>query len=366
MPRITIREGSTDLIIPAEHSAGGPGKKTGDVFFNEQMAFNRDVSVMLLRSFEKKLSVADAMSATGSRAVRIANEAPLTEVVANDRDPAATEMIRSNIELNGLKNCKASNRDLGALLAEEQFDYVDIDPFGSPMPFLHSAIKGCRRNGILAITATDTAPLAGANPKKCIRRYNSVPYKGRMCHDTGLRVLMATIARELAKFDRGMAPILSFYADHYFRTYVKVTEGAANADETLSNLVYLQIDRENGRQTGIRRTISKEHSDHGPFWGGPLHDRSVLGKMDTTGMAEENRCNRMLEMWKNELDVPFPYDISELSSILKISPPKRERLFEVLEGYGNVSQSHMSPTLFLTDADADDVIKAFKEASAKR
>ena len=45
-----------------------------------------------------------------------------------------------------------------------------VDPFGSPVPFIQSAIRGCRRKGILAITATDTAPLAGAHAPKCRRR----------------------------------------------------------------------------------------------------------------------------------------------------------------------------------------------------
>lgn len=380
---ITIREGSTDILVPEVHSSGGPGKRTGDVFFNEQMAFNRDVSVMLLKALDRQMDVADAMSATGARAVRIANEVPSVTVTANDRDPKATELISRNIELNGLTNCTAVNKDLGSLFSEHQFDYVDIDPFGSPMPFLHSAIRGCRRNGILAVTATDTAPLAGANHAKCRRRYGSMPYKGLMCHDTGLRILMASLAKELAKFDRGMSPILSFYADHYFRTYVRLTEGAKNADDTLSELIYLNFDFEKGRAADLRRLTEREPGmfsssvkadgrhrpivPFGPFWGGNLHDKEILKKMDPSGMADEKRCGKMLDLWINELDhVPFPYDISEISSFLKVSPPKMDVLLETLNEYGSVSRSHMSPTLFNTDADNDDVMEAFRIASARK
>ena len=71
---ILIREGSTDILVPRTHSVHGPGKIQGSVFFNEQMSFNRDVSVMFLRAVGRDLTVADAMTATGSRAVRIANE----------------------------------------------------------------------------------------------------------------------------------------------------------------------------------------------------------------------------------------------------------------------------------------------------
>ena len=82
-PGTVITEGQTKLLVPESHSVNGPGKiNAGSVFFNEQMAFNRDVSIMLLKALKRpSMTVADAMTATGSRAVRIANEVPGTEVV---------------------------------------------------------------------------------------------------------------------------------------------------------------------------------------------------------------------------------------------------------------------------------------------
>ncbi|MDR0334718.1 MAG: tRNA (guanine(10)-N(2))-dimethyltransferase [Methanomassiliicoccaceae archaeon] len=355
-----IAEGRTRLIIPAEHSKGGPGKRTGQVFFNEQMAFNRDVSVMFLRALDKDVPVADAMTATGSRAVRIANEVSnAADVVANDIDPASVDFINANIEANGLRNCRASNRDLNILFSEERFGYVDIDPFGSPIPYIHGAIRGCGRNGILAITATDTAPLAGAHRAKCERRYQSRPIKGAMCHEMGLRILMCSLAKELAKADRGMEPLLSFYADHYFRTYVRVTEGAANADKTLSKLIYVKYDGKTRE-----RSYSCEHDreyQYGPFWGGNLHSSAHLASMTSDSTAEEKRCGKMLELWRNEIDtVPFIYDISELSSFLKISPPPMDDFVDSLNAIGKASKTHMCPTSFKTDLDLKDIIAVYR------
>ena len=90
---VIIHEGSTDILVPELHSSGGPGKIQGGVFFNEQMAFNRDISVMFLRAVGRDLTVADAMTATGSRAVRIANEVKCTQVTANDISPDAIPYI---------------------------------------------------------------------------------------------------------------------------------------------------------------------------------------------------------------------------------------------------------------------------------
>ena len=362
---IIIREGQTDIFIPELHSAGGPGKKQGDVFFNEQMAFNRDVSVMLLRALDRDLTVADAMTATGSRAVRIANEVKGTNVVANDYSPDAIPYIEKNIQINGLTNCRASNRDLHGLFTDETFDYVDLDPFGSPVPYIQSAIRGCRKRGILAITATDTAPLAGAHAPKCRRRYQSEPVRGYMCHEGGLRILMCTIAKELAMFDRGMKPLLSFYADHYFRTYIQVEEGAANADKSLANLGYMEYNMET-----MERSVSERYDPvhkYGPFWLGPLHDQEFVKRMSPEGMAAEKRCTKYLDLWSNELDSEvFVYDMSELSSHIKLSPPKLADFLGLLNEHGRASFTHISPTSFKTDLDLDSVIQLYREISPDR
>lgn len=246
MKGTVITEGSTKLLVPERHSSGGPGTKiSGEIFFNEQMAFNRDVSVMLLKALGRpQMTVADAMTATGSRAVRIANEVPGTEVLANDMDPGAIPYIEENIRLNGLTNIRSNCANMVSLFADESFDYVDLDPFGSPSLFIQSAIRGTRKRGVVAITATDTAPLAGAQAPKCRRRYQCEPVKGFLCHEGGLRILMCNVAREVGKFDIGMRPLLSFFADHYYRCIVELVPGTKACDSMLENLGYLKFDQE--------------------------------------------------------------------------------------------------------------------------
>lgn len=360
---VEIKEGPTKLVVPEVHSMHGPGTRTSDIFFNEQMAFGRDVSVMFLRGLQKdSITVADAMSATGSRAVRIANEVKGTFVTANDVDPRSIPFIEENIKLNSLNNCESSNLDLHILFSERSFDYVDIDPFGSPVPFIQSAIRGCKKGGIIAITATDTAPLAGAQVGKCRRRYQAEPIRGYMCHEGGLRILMCNIAKELAKFDRGMKPLLSFYADHYFRVYAQVEEGAKATDRSLEQIGYMHYDP----KTLERSTSSLPDKDHnkGPFWLGRLHDPVCLGNMSPHDMAEERRCVKMLDLWRNELDDQvFLYDMSELSSFTKMSPPKMVDLIEALDRTGNAAQTHMGPTTFKTNLDTKDVISIYKDIS---
>ena len=362
MNGVQILEGATKLFVPEDHSSGGPGKINGSVFFNEQMAFNRDISVMFLRAFNKEMSVADAMTATGSRAVRIANEAPKTIVTANDISAYAIPYIEKNIALNNLTNCTPSNRNLHTLLSENVFDYIDIDPFGSPMPFIHSAIQGVKRHGYLAITATDAAPLAGAHAPKCRRRYQVEPLRGVMCHEAGLRILIGTMAREMAKFDKGLRPMLSFSADHYFRTYLQVMNGAANADAALDSLVYIAFD-----PVTLERSFSKEKDDkhmYGPFWGGKLFDKEHLSLMRTDGVCVRKKCDKMMSLWKEEIDdIPLMYDMSEIASHLKVTTPRYDTFIERMNEYGRTSRTHISPTGFKTGLSLKEIFDVFTEVS---
>lgn len=41
------------------------------------------------------------------------------------------------------------------------WDLIDVDPFGSCLPFLEAALVGVRDGGLLAVAATDMAVLCG-------------------------------------------------------------------------------------------------------------------------------------------------------------------------------------------------------------
>lgn len=356
---VLIREGTTEFFVPSVHSEKGPGKRVGRVFFNDQMAFNRDVTVMLLKAYPRARTALDAMASTGSRAVRIAHEArPDISIVANDRDPEACEYISANAEHTGSDNIEVSNDDLRCLLARRVFDYIDLDPFGTPVPFVPATMQGLRRHGVAGITATDTAPLAGTYPKKCIRRYGAVSMRSPFGHESGLRILIGHIAREAAKEDKGLECLLSFYADHYMRTYVRVVDGGGEADRTLTGLGYIDYDPATGiRSVSPERTSSRSI---GPLWLGPLHNAEVLADM-TAGenLQTRKRCMKYLELWRQELDVPFFYDNDELASLVGTSPRRLEAVLEALGTSGRVSRTHFSPTGIRTDLPLRDILDIY-------
>jgi len=362
---VEIMEGRTRLVVPGTHSAGGPGKRIGRVFFNSQMAFNRDVSIMFLRARPVR-SALDAMAGTGARAVRWASEIGGIEITANDRDPEVVEYIDANIALNEVGGeCRSNQDDLRCLLARRAYEFIDLDPFGSPVHFVPAVMQAAKRRGVVGITATDTAPLAGTYPRKCLRRYDALSARSPFGHETGLRILIGHLVKEAAKEDRGARCLLSFYADHYFRTYLQLEEGGAAADKALAQLGFIEFDASTGRTTIAKDRPSPRAT--GPLWLGPLHDPEVLNNMSADPeLATAKRCAKYLELWRSEVDVPFFYENDMLSSILGISPPRMDALLERLGAQGRVSRTHFSPTAFKTNLELDDVMAAYRDLSTSR
>ena len=358
---VELREGATSLFVPSEHSVRGPGKRIGRVFYNQQMAFNRDISVLFFRAACADCKSAfDAMAATGARGVRILNESETkAQFVMNDKDPEAVRFIQANIDLNGLESGCVSHDDLRSHLAKHVYDYVDLDPFGTPAPFVQAVFQGCKRNAIVAITATDTAPLAGTHAKKCVRRYMARPLRCAFGHEVGLRILVGYLAREAAQLDKGIEPLLSFYADHYFRIYLRLKENAAAAEHSLAQLGYLTFDRET-----LVREVSSDFSPTaaGPMWTSPLIDKSVLERMtELETLQHPARCLKYLSTWRQELDVPYFYENNELSSFLHSSPPELERMLDRIRQHGNASRTHFSPSGFKTDLTLRELLSLYPE-----
>lgn len=63
------------------------------------------------------------------------------------------------------------------------FDAIDLDPYGCPSIFLDSAVQSVKDGGMLLVTATDMAVLAGNSPETCYAKYGSVSLKIRCCHE---------------------------------------------------------------------------------------------------------------------------------------------------------------------------------------
>ncbi|MEE8168347.1 MAG: tRNA (guanine(10)-N(2))-dimethyltransferase [Candidatus Hydrothermarchaeales archaeon] len=351
-----IVEGTTKLLVPKS----GDASKKQVVFYNPRSKLSRDVSCSVIKALarEKDILYLDLLAASGARGIRVANEAGVS-VHLNDASAEAYENILRNAELNDVE-VEVSNEPADLFLRRNSraFNFIDIDPFGSPAFFLDNAVATLKRNGYLAFAATDTAALCGVYPKTCLRRYSSLPIRCEFAHEVGLRILLGYTARICARYGKGMNCLLSHSTEHYFRTYIELPKGKKEADLTLEQMGYLYYCRACLNRSFERQLFSMpkeckcghEYEVAGPLWLGSIKDsefcRRVLSESRYLWDAE---LEKLLETITQEVDIPFYYDIHTLCSKLKVSAPPMEKIIRGLRGY-KTSRTHFSPTCIKTEA----------------
>jgi tRNA (guanine26-N2/guanine27-N2)-dimethyltransferase len=360
-----IKEGETEILVfKNKNSKKGPGSKEKVPFYNPSMELNRDLSILLnqwiIDNRKMHVNILDGLAASGIRGIRLAKELQGDfDITINDWNENAYNLIKKNIEKNKLKNAFAEKKNLNALLSDMRFHYIDIDPFGSPVYFIDSAIRSIYNNGIIACTATDTATLCGVYPNVCLRRYGVKPFHSYVMHETGLRILLGFICRETTKYDKGIEPLVCYSTDHYFRVYIKVKKGIKYANESIRNMRYVTSKE--------LFSIKINDTNIGPLWLGKIENKKVIQdlipyvfnkKLNTRG-----RLLKLLDLLENEADsTPFFYTTENLSSILKISPPSLNYIIEKLKEKGyDVNKTHFSKTGFKTNSSIDEIEDIFKQ-----
>ena len=107
-------------------------------------------------------------------------------------------------------------------MVQGSFQWIDVDPFGSPISFIDGALQALGRVGVLEVTATDTAALTGSSATSGKRRYGHKGIVDFYAHDDAVRVLLGTIATRAAQLDRSIDPILAVFDGHHVRVSVLV------------------------------------------------------------------------------------------------------------------------------------------------
>jgi tRNA (guanine26-N2/guanine27-N2)-dimethyltransferase len=352
-----IQEGKVKFY--ASRDKAGKISKELEVFYNPVMKFNRDVAVLLLNSYgQKGLIMCDLMAGSGVRSLRFLKELKpgiIDKLVVNDYDERFQELFKKNLELNGIKEksieekkIEVKSMDANRLLLDSMgFDYIDIDPFGSPNDFLENSIVRLSRKGILAVTATDTAPLAGTFPDACMRKYWAKPLRNHLMHEIGLRILIRKIQLIGAQHDKALIPIFAYYKDHYFRIFFKCVKGKQECDKLFEEHKYFlycnncQSFWTSNINHGICCNEDMEYA--GPLWIGELFDKTLAKKV-----ANADKEDKFLQtiLYESKIDKIGFYDIHALAKRHKFSIPNYERLLATLNKKGKAhnyaSRTHFS------------------------
>ncbi len=339
-----ITEGKAAVFVPREKKVS----KKLPVFYNPAMKLNRDISILLLNSIKNKgMQIALPLAGTGVRAVRFLLELgknKIKSISMNDYNEKAVEVIKKNLKLNKIKQqnkIKVTKKDANMFILESSgFDYIDIDPFGTPNYFLDSAVKRLARNGILAVTATDTSALAGSFPSACRRKYWAEPLKGELKHEAGIRILIRKIQLIGAQFDKALTPIFSYSDLHYMRSFFCCEKGKHKADKLLS-------------QHGMLNNA-------GPMWLGQLWDMKLTSKI------AKQSSEKILKIIASESKIQSAgfYDIHMLCKKNRINqiPKTEEVMKKIRQKKHKASLTHFSPTGIRSTISEKGIIRIIKAA----
>jgi len=359
-----VTEGGVDLEVPEQ-----PDEGAGDaVFYNPIQELNRDLTVAVLRAHRehnpRAETYCDATTATGVRGVRAAADG--WSVTCCDVDPQATALAAANLERNGLDG-ETVTGDANVLLHERRFDVVDLDPFGTPIPFADAAVRSAGE--LLCVTATDLAPLCGAHFNSGVRTYGAVPRNTEYHREMGVRVLLSALSRTAARYDVAVDPVLTHATDHYVRTYLRLDRGARVADAALDRLGHVHHCRDCLWRTsaaglladppGACANCGADVETAGPLWLGSPVDRDVLAAArrvvpDEFGAAQAARD--LLGTLAAELDTPTHYDQHRLCERWGRPATAMDDFLGALRAAGHeASPTHYGGTTFKTTASVAEI-----------
>ncbi|KAK9476160.1 N2,N2-dimethylguanosine tRNA methyltransferase-domain-containing protein [Lipomyces japonicus] len=357
------------------------------------------------------ITILEALSATGLRAIRYGLEIPLVKkVVANDLSPSATAAITRNIEYNigASQTVVASQGDANTVMynnKQKPFHIVDLDPYGTAVPFLDAAVQSVANNGMLLVTCTDLAILAGTGyPEKCYSGYGGMTTRTEFSHESALRLVLHAISSAAARYGKSIEPLLSLSIDFYVRVFVKVrnspletkllasktmitytcTGCGSISSQTMGKSVLVDSGSNDG---GYKHGWSKgppvsEHCVHcgfihhlgGPMWAGPLHNKNFISKIQTIANNLDSsiyktipRIKAMTSLASEELDAPFYFTTNSVASIIHCdSPPMAHFSSALLNAGYKVSPSHAKPGAIKTDASWNviwDILRAWVKSN---
>jgi len=390
-PTEVVKEGQVNVVVPKlaayakEAWEYAPSK--APVFYNPAMELNRDLAVLAVQTYQKNLgravSICEPLTGCGIRSIRFAVEVEgVRKVFVNDINTEAAKIAQFNVERNKLMGSfLIANEDANLFLGRyaaprKRFDYIDVDPFGSPVPYLDVALRALRNGGLLALTATDMAPLCGIHPKACVRKYGGKPLRTEYCHELAVRLLVGCLAMMAAKHDIGVEVLLSHSTDHYIRVYVAVRYGARLADKNVRTMGYVLnclscFHRETSR--GIICPLRRDCAEcgaklnvAGPLWMGGMADEDFCSLMmkeaDGRGLKQERRILKLLSLIQGEAEAPATYYVvDKVCDKLNLSVPPLTRVVNGVRRAGfQATLTHFNSRGVRTDAPANVVKEVIK------
>ncbi|CAD6900441.1 unnamed protein product [Tilletia controversa] len=321
---------------------------------------------------------------------------------------------RKALEAEGINpNCKVRPNEGDAIVLQymhrdplKRFHVVDLDPYGSASSFIDGAVQAVADGGLLCVTCTDLAILAGNNyPEKCFSQYGGVNVRSEFSHEAALRLVLHTIATSASRYSRYITPLLSLSIDFYLRVFVEVRTSPVETKRTASQtgLVHVCAQCQDfhpqpfgkvsesvnekrgttfmkyGGSPGLAagpecKECGSRMQTAGPMWLGHIHDtdfcRRVLAELDEDPLRFHTaaRIKGMVTLAANEVeDALFYFTPSKMAGLFHCENPTLKTVVSSLLQAGfQVSRSHCAPGSLKTTATRAQCFDFFRSWVAKR
>ena len=345
-----------------------------NAFYRSSSQVGRDLAVLaaaLYRQRHGQLRVIDAMTGCGVRPLRYHLEAKADWVWANEGNPELHPILEDNLCQGMAPGAyRITHQDANQLFfdcaqRQDYYDLIDIDSFGSPTPFINTALWAIKLGGLLYLTSTDGRATGGHAPEKSVQIYGACARSHPAVHEQGLRLLLGCVAQQAASRGFAVQPVFSIFNGSIHRVMVRVVTGPWQ-DCDYGFLAYChgcgQFRTASWRQLGQLEceACSIPPVVSGPLWLGMLHDADYLGEMADLAAQWQwpQRLQRLLSVMRAEATMPpYYYTLAEIGRRGQMDIPARDRLIlgicdrtDASGHHYRATRTHLDPQAIKTNA----------------
>ncbi|EGR29576.1 TRM1 tRNA methyltransferase 1, putative [Ichthyophthirius multifiliis] len=352
------------------------------------------------------INILDALSASGLRTIRFLKELKnINKIYANDISDASHKLMMENFILNelDLSKIEMTQKDAIQLLYEHRFrlnkgdlsaklHVIDLDPYGTAVPFLDCALQAACFDTLLCVTSTDSRILCGQDTQKCYYLYGSSRAKMQAFQENAIRILLYTLNNTANKYSKHIVPLICYLSEFYVRCFILVKNGKQECGKSIlktGNIFncdncgnfYTQPFGKSLKNEKLERfaptnlNIPSNKCDqcgnnftiNGPVWIDKLNDEDFVNK--TIQFLNQQQCQLKLQTKEKingmlhaitleqqiQLDqIPYGFSIEHISKYLKTTIPSKKKIYSAYMSLGyNIEQSYLNPIIFKTNASSE-------------
>ncbi|MHA2074090.1 MAG: hypothetical protein ACW97X_05695 [Candidatus Hodarchaeales archaeon] len=383
MELVEIKEGLGKFLISPTRMDDNIPRRSDTVFFNAHQEINRDFSVLAVRAYAKTnkksdLTICEPLCGSGIRSCRYAIETPSLSIYCNDLNLNAIEVAKKNynrLSKEFFEKIHLSNTEGNLFLQKLNlndliFDFVDIDPYGTPIPFVQNSIQLVTTQGLLAFTATDLASLVGLYPRALYAKYSLSHFDKRIgnVHEIATRALIAGIQHVGLTLNQSLIPILSLYHRHFIRSFFIRYRGVDRVIDQTGFINYCKNCQTRYSSSIEKKNVSCPNCNAatgfkiGPLYLGPIQDKDYLLKMQCdehlTKLGARKKLSKLIRLMLEEssINIPWSYEIPNIAQKIGTTVPAINIVISKLKELGyDGYRTHFSGTSLKTNAQEPDI-----------